>query len=242
MMNKSKMTRRRFLRLGMTALGSSMMLGKWAVAQQTRKPNIVFILADDLGYGDVKSYNPQSKVPTPNLDKLARQGMLFTDAHSASTVCTPTRYSLLTGRMAFRTGMGGVFTGAGGPCLIEKERLTLPQMLRNQGYRTACFGKWHVGLTFLDKEGKPICKNGLENVKRIDYSRAIPDAPIHRGFDQFFGTACCPTTDWLYAYIDGDRIPVPPTKIVDRTPLPKHPYSRDNRAGPGITGQKQTVP
>jgi len=231
MMNKSKMTRRRFLRLGMTALGSSMMLGKWAVAQQTRKPNIVFILADDLGYGDVKSYNPQSKVPTPNLDKLARQGMLFTDAHSASTVCTPTRYSLLTGRMAFRTGMGGVFTGAGGPCLIEKERLTLPQMLRNQGYRTACFGKWHVGLTFLDKEGKPICKNGLENVKRIDYSRAIPDAPIHRGFDQFFGTACCPTTDWLYAYIDGDRIPVPPTKIVDRTPLPKHPYSRDNRPG-----------
>ena len=68
-------------------------------------------------------------------------------------------------------------------------------------------------------------------MKRIDYSRAIPDAPIHRGFDYFFGTVCCPTTDWLYAFVDGDRIPVPPTHIVDRTPLPKHPYSNDNRPG-----------
>ena len=86
-------------------------------------------------------------------------------------------------------------------------------------------------MTFFDKEGKAINKNGLEAVKRIDYSRAIPDAPIHRGFDRFFGSVCCPTTDWLYAFIDGDRIPVPPTKIIDRGPLPKHPYSRDNRPG-----------
>ena len=88
-------------------------------------PNILFILADDLGYGDVACYNPESKVPTPNVDKLAADGMRFTDAHSPSTVCTPTRYSILTGRMQFRTGMPGVFTGAGGPCLIEKDRLTL---------------------------------------------------------------------------------------------------------------------
>lgn len=195
------------------------------------RPNIVFILADDLGYGDVACYNPESKVPTPNLDKLARQGVRFTDAHSPSTVCTPTRYSLLTGRMAFRTGMGGVFTGAGGPCMIEEGRLTLPQMLHDKGYVTALFGKWHVGLTFFDSEGKPIHRGGLAAVKQIDYSRPIPDGPIDRGFDHFYGTACCPTTDWLYAYIDGDRIPVPPTHVVDRTPLPKHPYSRDNRGG-----------
>ena len=195
------------------------------------KPNIVFILADDLGYGDVACYNPESKVPTPNIDRLAKEGMLFTDAHSPSTVCTPTRYSVLTGRMAFRNGMRGVFTGAGGPCLIEKDRLTIGSMLKQQGYTTALYGKWHVGLTFFDKGGKPILKNGLEPVKQIDYSRPITDGPLHRGFDHFFGTACCPTTDWLYAYIDGDRIPVPPTKIVDRTPLPKHPYSRDNRPG-----------
>jgi len=194
-------------------------------------PNILVILTDDLGYGDVSCYNSQSKVPTPNLDKLATQGMRFTDAHSPATVCTPTRYSVLTGRMAFRTGMRGVFTGVGGPCMIEKTRLTLPQMLREKGYATACFGKWHIGMTFFDKAGDPINKGGLAGVKRVDFSRSIPDAPIHRGFDEFFGTVCCPTTDWLYAYVDGDRIPVPPTGILDRTPLPKHPYSVDNRPG-----------
>ena len=195
------------------------------------KPNILFILADDLGYGDVGCYNPEAKAPTPNIDRLAKEGMRFTDAHSPSTVCTPTRYSLLTGRMAFRNGMKGVFTGAGGPCLIEDDRLTIAGMLRGQGYATAMFGKWHVGLTFYDKEGKPITKNGLEAVERIDYSQPITGGPIDRGFDQFFGTACCPTTDWLYAYIDGDKIPMPPTGIVNRKPLPKHPYSRDNRPG-----------
>jgi arylsulfatase A len=195
------------------------------------KPNIVFILADDLGYGDVGCYNPESKVPTPNLDQLAKEGMRFTDAHSPSTVCTPTRYSILTGRMAFRTGMRGVFTGAGGPCMIEGGRLSIGGLLQQQGYTTALFGKWHVGMTFHDKAGKPINQNGPAAVQRIDYTRAIPDAPIHRGFNHFFGTVCCPTTDWLYAFIDGDRIPVPPTGIVDRTPLPKHPYSRDNRPG-----------
>jgi len=104
-------------------------------------------------------------------------------------------------------------------------------MLKTKGYATACIGKWHIGMTFFDKDGNAINKNGLDAVKRADFSRAIPDSPIHRGFDKFFGTVCCPTTDWLYAYIDGDRIPVPPTHIVDRKPLPKHAYSRDNRPG-----------
>ncbi len=153
-------------------------------ADTDRLPNIVFILADDLGYGDVSCYNPEAKVQTRHLDKLAADGMRFTDAHSPSTVCTPTRYSLLTGRMAFRTGMRGVFTGAGGPCMIEQQRLTLPQMLRDRGYVTACFGKWHVGLTFLDENGQPINENGREAVTLIDFSRAIPDAPVHRGFDR----------------------------------------------------------
>ncbi len=201
------------------------------IAESSDCPNIVFILADDLGYGDVACYNAHSKVPTPNIDKLAAQGMSFTDAHSPSTVCTPTRYSVLTGRMAFRTGMRGVFTGVGGPCMIEEGRLTLPQMLRNKGYATACFGKWHVGMTFLDKEGEPINQSGRGPVERIDYSRAIPDAPIHRGFDRFYGTVCCPTTDWLYAYVDGDRIPVPPAGVVDKSRLPQHPYSNDCRTG-----------
>ncbi len=196
-----------------------------------QKPNILFILADDLGYGDVACYNPEAKVLTPHIDRLAREGMRFTDAHSPSTVCTPSRYSLLTGRMAFRIPYRSVFEGVGGPCLISENRLTLPQMLRNQGYATAMIGKWHVGLSFFDKDGQRISKGGVEGVKMIDYSRAIPDAPIHRGFDRFFGTACCPTTDYLYAFIDGDRIPVPPAGILDKSKLPRHPYAFDNRAG-----------
>lgn len=195
-------------------------------------PNVLIILADDLGYGDVGCYNDESNIPTPNIDRLASQGMLFRDAHSPATVCTPSRYSLLTGRMAFRTPtQGRVFTGVGGPNLIEEDRLTLPGMLQDKGYTTACFGKWHVGMTFHDQDGQPINKDGLAAVKRIDYSRPISGAPIHRGFDRFFGTASCPTTDWLYAFIDGDRVPVPPNGVLDKSNLPKHPYSRDNRPG-----------
>ena len=202
-----------------------------AVVAAPSRPNIVVLLADDLGYGDVGCYNPQSKVPTPHLDRLAREGMRFTDAHSPSTVCTPTRYSLLTGQMAFRINYRGVFAGVGGPCLIKENQLSLPQMLRARGYATALMGKWHVGLSFFDKDGKRITQGGVEGVQLIDYSRAIPDAPIHRGFDRFFGTACCPATDFLYAFIDGDRIPVPPTGMLDKSKLPKHPYANDNRPG-----------
>lgn len=195
------------------------------------KPNILLILADDLGYGDVACYNERAKVATPNLDRLARDGMRFTDAHSPSTVCTPSRYSLLTGQMAFRINYRGVFVGVGGPCLIRPDQLTLPQMLHKQGYATALVGKWHVGLTFLDQDGQRITQGGVDGVRRIDFSRAIPDSPIHRGFDRFFGTACCPTTDFLYAFIDGDRIPVPPVGPLDKSHLPKHPYANDNRPG-----------
>jgi len=201
------------------------------VSLAASRPNILIIFADDLGYGDIGCYNPESRIPTPNLDGLAAEGMRFTDAHSPSTVCTPSRYSLLTGRMAFRNGRKGVFCGVGGPCLIEEERLTLPGMLRSNGYATALFGKWHVGMTFFDKEGERITKGGVDGVRMVDYSRPIPDGPVHRGFDQFFGTACCPTTDWLYAYVDGDRIPVPPTELLDRSALPKHPYGNDCRRG-----------
>ena len=119
-------------------------------------PNIIYILADDLGYGDVRCYNPESKVPTPNIDRLAAAGLRFSDAHSPATVCTPSRYALMTGQMAFRVPNGGmVFQGAGGPSLIAPGRLTLPGMLRQKGYTTAAVGKWHIGLTFRDLAGLP---------------------------------------------------------------------------------------
>ena len=197
----------------------------------TPHPNVLIVLADDLGYGDVRCYNSESKVPTPRLDQLASQGMRFTDAHSSSTVCTPTRYSLMTGRMCFRTGYRGVFTGVGGPCLIEPERLTIAEMLKSADYATAMYGKWHIGLTAYDSSGQPIHKGGVQNVKRIDYSRPIKGGPIDHGFDRFYGTACCPTTDWLYAYIENDRVPVPPVGAIDKSSYPKNPYTNDFRLG-----------
>ena len=201
-------------------------------APGTSTPNIVLILADDLGYGDVACYNDRAKAPTPNIDRLAREGMRFTDAHSPATACTPSRYALMTGQMAFRVPRGGsVFTGVGGPSLIAPGRLTLPAMLRSKGYATACVGKWHIGLTFFDKDGQPIRDNSVEAVQKVDFSRRIEGGPLDCGFDRFFGTACCPTTDWLYAFIENDRVPVPPAGKVDKSSLPKHPYANDCRAG-----------
>lgn len=209
------------------------------------RPNILLILADDLGYGDVRCYNSESKVATPNIDRLAAQGMRFTDAHSPATVCTPSRYALMTGQMAFRVPNGGtVFQGAGGPSLIASNRLTLPAMLRRQGYATAAVGKWHIGLTFRDQAGLPIHRGRLEDVARIDHSRRIEGGPLDHGFEKFFGTACCPTTDWLYAFIEGDRIPVPPTGPLQRATLPRHPYADDCRSGliaPGFDMQEVDV-
>ena len=182
-------------------------LPRLANSAERNRPNILVILADDLGYGDIGCYNDKAKVSTPNLDRLAREGMRFTDAHSPATVCTPSRYSLMTGQMAFRVPNGGrVFEGVGGPSLIAPGRLTLPAMLRANGYATACIGKWHVGLTFFDQDGQPIRSNGVEAVQRVDFSRRIEGGPVDHGCDRFFGTACCPATDYLYAFIEQPEV------------------------------------
>lgn len=142
------------------------------------KPNIVFVLFDDLGWGQPKCYNPNSALSTPNLDKLASQGMRFTDAHSASAVCTPTRYGLLTGRSPFRIGQFGVLTTFSKP-IIPTNRLTVASMLKAQGYSTACVGKWHLGMNWL--EGKP----GSE--KEVPIGARISGGPNALGFDYFYG-------------------------------------------------------
>lgn len=196
------------------------------------RPNVVLILADDLGYGDVSCYNDQAKVPTPHIDRLARSGIRLTDAHSPCTVCTPTRYGLLTGQMPLRVPRGGVvFSGVGGPSLIAPGQTTLATMLREQGYNTACIGKWHVGLTFFDASGQPVKDTGVESIGQVDFARPIEGGPLDHGFDHFFGTACCPTTDWLYAFIEQDRVPNPPNRRIDKSSLPKHPYAYDCRPG-----------
>ncbi len=149
------------------------------------KPNIVYILADDLGYGDVGCYNAASKIPTPHLDRLAREGMRFTDAHAPDAVCTPTRYGLLTGRYCFRSRMKSGVLPPWGPPLIEEGRLTVPALLGQHGYATACIGKWHLGWEWPTKDSRPpASRDGIGNV---DFSKPIPGGPIARGFATYFG-------------------------------------------------------
>ncbi len=147
-------------------------------AEEPPKPNIVYILADDLGYGDVGCYQPTSKIPTPNIDRLASSGMRFTDAHSPSAVCSPTRYALLTGRYAWRTRLQRNVLGLFAQPLIAEKQLTVAGLLRDQGYATACIGKWHLGW------GWPAPGEGGKR----DFTRPIPDGPTARGFDLYFGT------------------------------------------------------
>lgn len=164
-----------------------------ARAAEPPKPNIVYILADDLGYGDVGCYNPDSKIPTPNIDRLAKEGRRFTDAHSPSAVCTPTRYGLLTGRYAWRTRLQRNVIGYFAQPLIAEKQLTVAGLLREQGYATACVGKWHLGW------GWPKPGDG----GRRDFTKPIPDGPTTRGFDSYFGTDVPNYPP--YCFIENDR-------------------------------------
>ncbi|MBA4107183.1 MAG: arylsulfatase [Pirellula sp.] len=159
------------------------------------RPNIVVILCDDLGYGDVQVLNPQrGKIPTPNIDRLAADGMRFADAHSSCSVCTPSRYSLLTGRYAWRSRLqSGVLNGMSAP-LLAPNQLTLATLLKQQGYDAACFGKWHLGLEF-----------GADQ-----FTSPIVDGPLQHGFDHFYGIAA--SLDMPpFAWIEDDHFPEAPT-------------------------------
>lgn len=165
-------------------LFSGLMLSGSLVAQE--KPNIIYILADDLGYGDLKCLNANSQIPTPNLDRLCAEGMHITDAHSNSSVSTPTRYGILTGRYAFRSSLKkGVLGGYSRP-LIEKERTTVATILKKSGYQTAVFGKWHLGLGWAKKsDDKTVNKKNpdLTNENTTDFLAPLTDTPNDHGFD-----------------------------------------------------------
>lgn len=157
-----------------------------ALAEETR-PNIVFILCDDLGYGDIQSLNPENgKILTPSVDKLAKEGMVFTDAHSGSAVCTPTRYGLMTGRYSWRTSLqSGVVQGFK-PNLIAEDRPTVASFLQSQGYHTGIIGKWHLNFQYVDqKTGEALKRKGKKDLAPV--GSKIPDGPIHRGFNYFHG-------------------------------------------------------
>lgn len=179
-------------------------------AEPQRPPNIVVILADDLGYGDLSCNNPDSKIPTPHADRLAAEGMRFTDAHSPSAVCTPTRYSLLTGRYHWRSRLkSGVLDGISPP-LIEADRVTVASLLRDQGYATACVGKWHLGLQWTRKDGTledqdRAEQGGVRPGEDIDYTRPFTGGPLALGFDHFFGISASLNMP-PFCYLSGDRV------------------------------------
>ena len=168
------------------------------------KPNVVYILADDLGYGDLRSMNSQGKIATPGSDQMAKEGMVFTDAHSNSAVCTPTRYGVLTGRYAFRSRMKkGVLNGYSG-YLIEKGRMTVPSFLKNQGYHTAFIGKWHLGWDW--------AKNG----KKVDFSKPVKNGPREKGFKYSYGH--CGSLDMApYVWVENGMPTAVPVKETGRT-------------------------
>ncbi len=165
--------------------------------QSAEPPNIIIILADDLGYGDLGCYNDQSKIPTPHLDQLAQQGLRFTDAHSPSSVCTPTRYALLTGRYAWRTRLKRSVLWPWDPPLIPADQLTLSGMLQQHGYHTACIGKWHLGWDWPLKNGQYLsdefsgvtipAPDRAAWAARIDFGQPTRGGPTDRGFDVYFG-------------------------------------------------------
>ena len=192
-------------------------------AAESTRPNIVYILADDLGYGDVQALNPtRGKIKTPHLDRLAAQGMTFTDAHSGSSVCTPTRYGLLTGRYAWRSRLQkGVLDGTDDPPLIAEDRLTVPALLKKNGYTTAAIGKWHLGF-LSERPTSPTTAAPAAATKKSKMGDAglpvgsrIIGGPITRGFDYFWG---CSNARTMSGLIENDRVieSLPPIQMLPR--------------------------
>lgn len=173
------------------------------------RPNVVLIYTDDQGYGDASCLNPEAKFSTPNLDRLAAEGITFTNAHCADTVCTPSRYALLTGRYCWRTKMKTGVLGAEAECLIADGRTTLATMLRDAGYTTGMFGKWHLGMDFPGEVGSR------------DWTKPVLDMPLDKGFDHFFGIPASLNYGVL-AWFEGRYAQVPPTLYTAKKPNDRH--------------------
>jgi arylsulfatase A len=200
------------------------------------RPNIVILYADDMGFGDFGAQNPEAKIATPHLDRLAREGTRFTDAHSSSGICTPSRYALLQGRYHWRK-FHGIVNSFDQP-ILDAEKTTLPELLKTKGYRTACIGKWHLGWDWAaikrpgvtpaaasapatkDEKGK--AKGKAAGVPAgfapdaFDWSKPIPGGPLSHGFDYYFGDDVPNFPP--YAWFENDRVITPPTVPLAITP------------------------
>lgn len=192
--------------------------------QQFDNPNIIFILADDLGYGDIASLNGEGKIQTSHVDRLVAEGVTFTDAHSSSAVSTPTRYGVLTGRYNWRSTLKQGVLGVYHAPLIAEGRTTMPMMLKSCGYETGCFGKWHLGMNFPTVKGQKAKDTPDEYT--LDFSKEITGGPVDRGFDRFFGIDCPNYPP--YCFIEN--------RHTVGTPIVYYPkgHCQDNRAGRGL--------
>ena len=184
-----------------------------ATSEAADKPNIVFVLADDLGYGDVKALNADGRIATPNMDRLAAEGMVFTEAHGSASVCSPTRYSILTGRYNWRSRLQSRVLNGTSPHLIDPARLTVPALLKRHGYDTAVIGKWHLGMDWVPKAptAKPFDDVGRSaQAWDVDYTKPVANGPNALGFDYYFGIAA--SLDMPpFTFIENDHVMALPT-------------------------------
>jgi len=213
---------------------------------RSAQPNIVVLYADDLGYGDVQCYNPdQGKIPTPNIDRLAAEGMRFTDGHSSSGVCSPSRYTILTGRYHWRSRLQRGIVGLWGAPLITPDRLTIAGLAKKKGYRTACIGKWHLGWNWpIPPDKKSLFRTtgyrGKKDLQATDehraawrevFSKPIPGGPTAVGFDEYFGTD---VPNWPpYCFIENDRTVGIPSEYADPKLFARNQASQQ---GPALKG------
>lgn len=207
-------------------------------AAGAQRPNFVYVLADDLGYGDVQCLNPEGKIPTPNMDLLAKEGMRFTDAHSSSAVCTPTRYGIMTGRYNWRSRLKNGVLGGMSPDLIEPGRPTVASFLKQNGYHTACIGKWHLGLDWQRNPGAPPFTDAVENGEqgwRADFKKPFGGGPLSVGFDMFYGIAA--SLDMVpYTFLENDHVVELPTLDKSFPMTAGKAQSGSTRKGPGAPG------
>ncbi|MDB6139426.1 MAG: atsA 15, partial [Verrucomicrobiaceae bacterium] len=235
------------VRLLMSAMSVRLaLLGLLALASTVSaagKPNFVFILCDDLGYGDVKANNENGKIATPHMDRMARQGMRFTDAHSSSAVCSPTRYGVMTGRYNWRSRLQSGVLGGLSPRLIEEGRMTVASMLRDQGYQTAAVGKWHLGMDWVKFPGKSVSELNIETpdqMASVDYSKPIANSPTSVGFDYYFGISA--SLDMVpYCFIEDNHVTANPTemmKLAMNAGAKKMEFTREGPGAPGFTGEE----
>ena len=193
------------------------LLATLSATAQTKKatinaPNIIYILADDLGYGDLKCFNPFSKIPTPNLDNMAKNGIKFTDAHTSSAVCTPTRYGILTGRYNWRSSLKSSVLSGYSKSLIKQKQTTIAEMLKTQGYSTAYIGKWHLGWDWnFIKADDQLDIDDLNAAPEVDFSIPVKNGPSTHGFDYSFGFSG--SLDMApYVYVENDKATMVPSK------------------------------